>query len=145
MVTLVTCNKQKGHKYSLIVNIDKSKKKAAIAIIAALILAIISNFTNKNKMTTHTGRSYMNSCLKTPLDPCNNCPAPIYNRPKMYLGRLSSMSNNNNKLTTTANTTTTVVDSTVKDTEQETAITIGNCSGGLRYLAKFYDSIPGTK
>lgn len=90
-------------------------------------------------MNSHSGSSYLNSCLKIPLDPCNNCPAPIYNRPKMYLGRLSSCSNNNNRVMTTTNT---VMDTT-KYTEQDTGLP-STSNGGLRYLAKLYDSIPGT-
>jgi len=27
---------------------------------------------------------YLNSCVKVPIDPCNNCPAPVYNRPEAF-------------------------------------------------------------
>ncbi|ALC46638.1 CG1113 [Drosophila busckii] len=36
-------------------------------------------------MSTHTGRALLNSCIKVPIDPCNNCPAPTYNRPKLCM------------------------------------------------------------
>ncbi|XP_075146968.1 uncharacterized protein LOC142221223 [Haematobia irritans] len=77
-------------------------------------------------MTSHSGRSFINSCLKVPIDPCNNCPAPIYNRPKMYLGRLSM-------------TPTTALASKTCDTA--TTDLKWSC-GGIRSMAKFYDSIP---
>lgn len=88
---------------------------------------------NFYRMGSHSGRSFLNSCIKVPIDPCNNCPAPVYNRPKMYLGRLSMTP-------TTALATTTVLTTKTCDTETDTK---WSCSG-IRSLAKFYDSIPGS-
>ncbi|XP_013098702.2 uncharacterized protein LOC106081356 [Stomoxys calcitrans] len=77
-------------------------------------------------MASHSGRSFINSCLKVPIDPCNNCPAPIYNRPRMYLGRLS--------MTPTTALATKTCDTATTDLKW-------SC-GGIRSLTKFYDSIP---
>lgn len=85
-------------------------------------------------MASHSGRSFLNSCLKVPIDPCNNCPAPTFNRSKMYLGRLSMTP-------TTALATTTVITAT-KTCDTEFTEPKWSC-GGIRSLAKFYDSIPG--
>lgn len=81
-------------------------------------------------MSSHIGRAYLNTCLKVPIDPCNNCPAPVYNRPNMYLGRLSSTPN---------------VSHTTVITKHCSASEPGpkwSCSG-IKSLAKLYDSIPG--
>ncbi|XP_030374338.1 uncharacterized protein LOC115623921 [Scaptodrosophila lebanonensis] len=83
----------------------------------------------------HTGRTYLNSCITVPIDPCNNCPAPIYNRPKTYMGKQTSTTtatnkqpcHNKGKARTKADT--------------ETGQTWTN-NTGIRSLAKFYDSIP---
>ncbi|XP_067642963.1 uncharacterized protein [Eurosta solidaginis] len=78
-------------------------------------------------MTTQTSRSFLHSCLKVPIDPCNNCPAPIYNRPKMYLGRL----------------TTTPLDVTrSRKTFEQRNMDITLANSDIRPLAKLYDSIP---
>ncbi|CAD6991296.1 unnamed protein product [Ceratitis capitata] len=82
-------------------------------------------------MTTRASRSFLHSCLKVPIDPCNNCPAPVYNRPQMYLGRL----------------TTTPLSATVKslhttDLENVDSMLVNS---GIRSLAKLYDSIPDYK
>ncbi|XP_029406151.2 uncharacterized protein LOC105226606 [Bactrocera dorsalis] len=79
-------------------------------------------------MTTRISRSYLHSCLKVPIDPCNNCPAPIYNRPKMYLGRLTTT-----PLSGTAKT--------AKTAEFEPVDSV-LVNSGIRSLAKLYDSIP---
>ncbi|XP_036335256.1 uncharacterized protein LOC118745731 [Rhagoletis pomonella] len=79
-------------------------------------------------MNTHTSRSFLHSCLKVPIDPCNNCPAPIYNRPKMYLGRL-------------ATTPLSAANRSLKTSEFENVDTMAGNSG-IRSLAKLYDSIP---
>ncbi|XP_067642998.1 uncharacterized protein [Eurosta solidaginis] len=72
-------------------------------------------------------RSFLHSCLKVPIDPCNNCPAPIYNRPKMYLGRL----------------TTTPLDVTrSRKTFEQRNMDITLANSDIRPLAKLYDSIP---
>ncbi|XP_017091251.2 uncharacterized protein [Drosophila bipectinata] len=67
---------------------------------------------------------YLNSCVKVPIDPCNNCPAPVYNRPKLC-------SLGGKKQTGTA---------PAESTEAETPA--WNNQMGIRSLAKFYDSIP---
>ena len=79
-------------------------------------------------MTTRISRSYLHSCLKVPIDPCNNCPAPIYNRPKMYLGRLTMT-----PLCGTAKTA-----KTAEFEHVDSALV----NSGIRSLAKLYDSIP---
>ncbi|XP_005184489.2 uncharacterized protein LOC101891184 [Musca domestica] len=76
--------------------------------------------------------SFLHSCLKVPIDPCNNCPAPVYNRPKMYLGRLS--------MTPTAASTTLLT--TSKTCNSDLMDGKWSCNGGIRPLTKFYDSIP---
>ncbi|XP_061390015.1 uncharacterized protein LOC133325249 [Musca vetustissima] len=76
--------------------------------------------------------SFLHSCLKVPIDPCNNCPAPVYNRPKMYLGRLSMTPT---AASATLHTTTKTCNSDVIDSKW-------SCSSGIRPLTKFYDSIP---
>ncbi|KAL7727205.1 hypothetical protein ACLKA6_004469 [Drosophila palustris] len=75
-------------------------------------------------MGTHTNRAYLNSCVKVPIDPCNNCPAPVYNRPKLCMGK-------QNKAT----------ESSTKSVDA-TATTTWTGQTGIRCLAKFYDSIP---
>ncbi|EDW34332.1 GL21635 [Drosophila persimilis] len=77
-------------------------------------------------MSTHSGRAYLNSCLKVPIDPCNNCPAPVYNRPKLCLGKKQTGKTGRAKGT----------DSMEAETPGWTTQT------GIRSLAKFYDSIP---
>ncbi|XP_011184037.2 uncharacterized protein LOC105213145 [Zeugodacus cucurbitae] len=79
-------------------------------------------------MTTRISRSYLHSCLKVPIDPCNNCPAPIYNRPKMCLGRL----------TTTPLSGATKSAKTIDFENVDAALV----NSGIRSLAKLYDSIP---
>ncbi|KAH8359017.1 hypothetical protein KR093_003953 [Drosophila rubida] len=69
-------------------------------------------------------QSYLNSCIKVPLDPCNNCPAPVYNRPKLCMGKQAKAKTSNSKSLDTA--------ATAAWTSQT----------GIRSLAKFYDSIP---
>ncbi|KAH8248215.1 hypothetical protein KR038_006375 [Drosophila bunnanda] len=65
---------------------------------------------------------YLNSCVKVPIDPCNNCPAPTYNRPKLCsLGGKKPSDN-----------ASTVLPETPAWSSQM----------GIRSLAKFYDSIP---
>ncbi|XP_050745197.1 uncharacterized protein LOC108032876 isoform X3 [Drosophila biarmipes] len=67
---------------------------------------------------------FLNSCVKVPIDPCNNCPAPVYNRPKLCtLG--------GKKPPDTAPIGT-----------QEAETPPWNSQMGVRTLAKFYDSIP---
>ncbi|XP_073847037.1 uncharacterized protein [Musca autumnalis] len=78
--------------------------------------------------------SFLHSCLKVPLDPCNNCPAPIYNRPKMYLGRLS--------VTSSAALPSTTLISTTKSCNSDVVDSKWSCNSGIRPLTKFYDSIP---
>lgn len=80
-------------------------------------------------MTTRLSRSYLHSCLKVPIDPCNNCPAPIYNRPKLYLGQL----------------TTTQISGTAKTANNTEFQNVDSvlANSGIRSLAKLYDSIPG--
>lgn len=79
-------------------------------------------------MTTRLSRSYLHSCLKVPIDPCNNCPAPIYNRPKLYLGQL----------------TTTQISGTAKTANNTEFQNVDSvlANSGIRSLAKLYDSIP---
>ncbi|XP_034132592.1 uncharacterized protein LOC117586542 isoform X1 [Drosophila guanche] len=79
-----------------------------------------------SSMSTHSGRAYLNSCLKVPIDPCNNCPAPVYNRPKLCLGKKQVGRTGRAKSTA----------SMEADTPGWTTQT------GIRSLAKFYDSIP---
>ncbi|XP_017044325.1 uncharacterized protein LOC108090239 [Drosophila ficusphila] len=67
---------------------------------------------------------YLNSCVKVPIDPCNNCPAPVYNRPKLC-------SLGGKKPPDTAPTA---------SPEAETPA--WSSQMGVRSLAKFYDSIP---
>uniref|UniRef100_A0A1B0A576 Uncharacterized protein n=1 Tax=Glossina pallidipes TaxID=7398 RepID=A0A1B0A576_GLOPL len=80
-------------------------------------------------MTSHSGRVFLNSCLKVPIDPCNNCPAPVYNRSRMFFGRYSispvttpfafqNQCNNGDNLKKDFN------------------------SDCIRSMARFYDSIP---
>ncbi|XP_022213340.2 uncharacterized protein LOC111068274 isoform X2 [Drosophila obscura] len=77
-------------------------------------------------MSTHSGRAYLNSCLKVPIDPCNNCPAPVYNRPKLCLGKKQAGRTGR-----------------AKSTASMEAETPGwTTQTGIRSLAKFYDSIP---
>ncbi|XP_053969745.1 uncharacterized protein LOC128871744 [Anastrepha ludens] len=79
-------------------------------------------------MTSQTSRSFLHSCLKVPIDPCNNCPAPIYNRPKLYLGRMTA-------------TPLSVTNKSLNASEFENVdSTLAN--SGIRSLAKLYDSIP---
>ncbi|KAM7364227.1 uncharacterized protein ACRADG_000803 [Cochliomyia hominivorax] len=81
-------------------------------------------------MSSHMGRAYLNTCLKVPIDPCNNCPAPVYSRPNMYLGRLSA-------------TTSKTKHSAGTSQPCSTAETRPKWScGGIKSLAKLYDSIP---
>ncbi|XP_068158037.1 uncharacterized protein [Drosophila tropicalis] len=54
-----------------------------------------------------------------PIDPCNNCPAPVYNRPKICMGKTQKTPE--------------------KDEVKEPTWT---SQTGIRKLAKFYDSIP---
>ncbi|EDW59686.2 uncharacterized protein [Drosophila virilis] len=75
-------------------------------------------------MSTHMGRTYLNSCVKVPIDPCNNCPAPVYNRPKLCMGKKTKVSASSCKQQ----------DAAVASTWTDQA--------GIRTLAKFYDSIP---
>ncbi|XP_034488116.1 uncharacterized protein LOC117792193 [Drosophila innubila] len=77
-------------------------------------------------MGTHTNRAYLNSCVKVPIDPCNNCPAPVYNRPKLCMGKQEKPTGACSKS----------VDATATATATWTGQT------GIRCLAKFYDSIP---
>ncbi|EDV94784.1 uncharacterized protein LOC6567745 [Drosophila grimshawi] len=77
-------------------------------------------------MSTHTGLAYLNSCIKVPIDPCNNCPAPVYNRPKLCMGKKTKANSKQQQQDATAAAT----------TSTWTAQT------GIRSLAKFYDSIP---
>lgn len=72
------------------------------------------------------GRAYLNSCVNVPIDPCNNCPAPVYNRPRLCMGKKVK-----------AKSTCQPQDTT--ETANWTSQT------GIRSLAKFYDSIPGIK
>ncbi|XP_017081700.1 uncharacterized protein LOC108114980 [Drosophila eugracilis] len=67
---------------------------------------------------------YLNSCVKVPIDPCNNCPAPVYNRPKLCsLGGKKP------------------TDKTpIASPKNETPA--WSTQMGVRSLAKFYDSIP---
>ncbi|KAH8294749.1 hypothetical protein KR018_002485 [Drosophila ironensis] len=67
---------------------------------------------------------YLNSCVKVPIDPCNNCPAPIYNRPKVC-----SLGGKKPQETTPAET-------------PKAEKTGWSKQMGIRTLAKFYDSIP---
>jgi len=68
---------------------------------------------------------YLNSCVKVPIDPCNNCPAPVYNRPKLCtLGGKKPPD-------------------TAPVGPQEVETPSWNSQMGVRSLAKFYDSIPG--
>ncbi|XP_017119803.1 uncharacterized protein LOC108141105 [Drosophila elegans] len=67
---------------------------------------------------------YLNSCVKVPIDPCNNCPAPVYNRPKLC-------SFGGKKATGSA---------PIASPEAETPA--WSSQMGVRSLAKFYDSIP---
>ena len=83
-------------------------------------------------MASHMSHSYLNSCLNVPLDPCNNCPAPVFNRPKIYLGSLSVTS-----ITTPPPNTKHCNNTLAKEAKS-------SCNG-IRSLAKFYDSIPGSK
>ncbi|XP_065354565.1 uncharacterized protein LOC135949035 [Calliphora vicina] len=81
-------------------------------------------------MTSHIGRAYLNTCLKVPIDPCNNCPAPVYSRSKIYLERAAATPNSSKaSIITTKHCST---------TEREHK---WSC-GGIRSLAKLYDSIP---
>lgn len=76
-------------------------------------------------MGTHTGRAYLNSCIKVPIDPCNNCPAPVYNRPKLCMGKQSKAK-------------------TKKPEDEAAGARAWSAQQtGIRSLAKFYDSIPG--
>lgn len=83
------------------------------------------------KMSSHMGTNFLNSCLKVPIDPCNNCPAPVYNRPKIYLGR--------------STTATSKVRSTSKISDFDLDLDTLFATSGVRSLAKFYDSIPGER
>ncbi|KAH8417269.1 hypothetical protein KR222_007617 [Zaprionus bogoriensis] len=74
-------------------------------------------------MGTHTGRVYLNSCLKVPIDPCNNCPAPVYNRPKLCMGNAAKAK-------------------TPKREDAAASAPSWQAQAGIRSLAKFYDSIP---
>ncbi|XP_026831555.1 uncharacterized protein LOC6552380 isoform X2 [Drosophila erecta] len=67
---------------------------------------------------------YLNSCVKVPIDPCNNCPAPVYNRPKLCsLGGKKPPEK----------------PPTSQPEEESPA---WSSQMGVRSLAKFYDSIP---
>ncbi|KAH8344164.1 hypothetical protein KR084_006801 [Drosophila pseudotakahashii] len=67
---------------------------------------------------------YLNSCVKVPIDPCNNCPAPVYNRPKLCsLGGKKPPDM-----------------APIASPEAETPA--WSSQMGVRSLAKFYDSIP---
>ncbi|XP_055905058.1 uncharacterized protein LOC129940675 [Eupeodes corollae] len=79
-------------------------------------------------MSSHMGTNFLNSCIKVPIDPCNNCPAPIYNRPKVFLSRNS----------TTPSTFLTSNKTTDFDLDSDAIY----ASNGMRSLATFYDSIP---
>ncbi|XP_023300667.2 uncharacterized protein LOC111682904 [Lucilia cuprina] len=81
-------------------------------------------------MSSHIGRAYLTNCLKVPIDPCSNCPAPTYSRPKLYLGRS----------TATPNTCSNPEDMRKHCSSVERG-TKWSC-GGIRSLAKLYDSIP---
>lgn len=78
-------------------------------------------------MSTHMGRAYLNSCVKVPIDPCNNCPAPVYNRPRLCMGK---------KVKAKATTC---------QTQDATETANWTSQTGIRSLAKFYDSIPGIR
>uniref|UniRef100_A0A1A9WFU6 Uncharacterized protein n=1 Tax=Glossina brevipalpis TaxID=37001 RepID=A0A1A9WFU6_9MUSC len=80
-------------------------------------------------MTSHSGRVFLNSCLKVPIDPCNNCPAPVYNRSRMYLGRYS----------TSPATTPLVFKNHCSNGDKLKNDFSSDC---IRSLARFYDSIP---
>ncbi|EDW54918.1 uncharacterized protein LOC6613916 [Drosophila sechellia] len=67
---------------------------------------------------------YLNSCVKVPIDPCNNCPAPVYNRPKLC-------SLGGKKPPDQAHTS-----------QPEAETPAWSSQMGVRSLAKFYDSIP---
>ncbi|KAH8312199.1 hypothetical protein KR044_009771 [Drosophila immigrans] len=69
-------------------------------------------------------QSYLNSCIKVPIDPCNNCPAPVYNRPKLCMGKQAKGKTSTSKSIDAATTAT------------------WTSQTGIRSLAKFYDSIP---
>ncbi|XP_043652268.1 uncharacterized protein LOC122619410 isoform X1 [Drosophila teissieri] len=66
----------------------------------------------------------LNSFVKVPIDPCNNCPAPVYNRPKLcsFGGRKP------------------LDKAPTSQAEAETPA--WRSQMGVRSLAKFYDSIP---
>ncbi|KAH8418533.1 hypothetical protein KR009_011734 [Drosophila setifemur] len=67
---------------------------------------------------------YLNSCVKVPIDPCNNCPAPVHNRTKLCtLSRKKSPES---------------ASAASPDADASTWIN----RMGIRSLAKFYDSIP---
>lgn len=38
-------------------------------------------------MSSHPNSSFLNSCVKVPIDPCNRCPAPTFGRPLIYYGQ----------------------------------------------------------
>ncbi|XP_062124013.1 uncharacterized protein LOC133837317 isoform X1 [Drosophila sulfurigaster albostrigata] len=69
-------------------------------------------------------QSYLNSCIKVPIDPCNNCPAPVYNRPRLCMGKQAKAKASSPKSLDAAATAT------------------WTSQTGIRSLAKFYDSIP---
>ncbi|XP_030239018.1 uncharacterized protein LOC108660045 [Drosophila navojoa] len=75
-------------------------------------------------MSTHMGRAYLNSCVKVPIDPCNNCPAPVYNRPRLCMGKKVKAK------------------STTCQSQDATETANWTSQTGIRSLAKFYDSIP---
>ncbi|XP_055848055.1 uncharacterized protein LOC129913421 [Episyrphus balteatus] len=79
-------------------------------------------------MSSHMGTNFLHSCIKVPIDPCNNCPAPGYNRPKVFLSQSSTPSN---KFVTTKKISDCYLD-----------LDTLNAANGMRSLATFYDSIP---
>lgn len=81
-------------------------------------------------MSSHISRAYLNTCLKVPIDPCNNCPAPVYSRPTTCLGRLSVPPQTPN---------TAVISKHCSATEAQPKWS----SRTIKSLAKLYDSIPG--
>ncbi|KAL9896872.1 LOW QUALITY PROTEIN: uncharacterized protein ACN2A1_007103 [Glossina fuscipes fuscipes] len=80
-------------------------------------------------MTSHSGRVFLNSCLKVPIDPCNNCPAPVYNRSRMFFGRYSI----------SPVTTPFAFQNQCKNGDNLKKDINSDC---IRSLARFYDSIP---
>lgn len=82
-------------------------------------------------MSSHTNSSFLNSCVKVPIDPCNRCPAPTFGRPLIYYGKDKECSKRKKKCKKKSLSGEGLCDSERKSKE------------ALQNLKSFYHSIPG--